>query len=390
MNETLYTTEQVLNILSNLVNGIKLCAKGASMPTRYKQKMKIDGQEYWVTGKTLKDLLENYLELCVQEGTVVPGFISSISEKSTSPLIGEYIDQFVSLYKNHQESNTKIARDRTIRNHIKPKFGSKMISEITVNDIQDWFNALESNGYSHETLLKIKNTFSPCLDTAVEDGYLKRNPFKSSRLSIGGTETQHHKAIPGDKMQEIRYTIPSIQDEKLRFMLVLLSYTGMRMEEILGLRWEDLDFQDNWIFIQRAVVHPNRNQPEIKLPKSKTSKRRIPLPDVIKSMLNPKSKTGFVLHSSSDSTKETPLSYSESRRIFDKIRTMYNIKQYSAHDFRDTCATEWREAGVPTDIIAHMLGHAKSDITENRYVKYRDELYQGIRSVMNNQNGTKM
>lgn len=385
--ERLYTESEVIGILSNLVNGIGLCAKGDNMPTRYKQKMTLNGQDKWVTGRTLKDLLEAYLDLCIKEGTVAPGFLLHAQKKSDTPILGEYLDQFVELYKNNQQSLTKESRSRIIRNHIKPKFGSKQISDISTNDIQAWFNELDSSGYSHKTLLKIKNTFSPCLDAAVEDGYIQRNPFKSSRLTIGGSETKHHKAIPADKMQNIRNYIHNITDVKMRFMLVLLSYTGMRMEEVLGLRWEDIDFQDNWINIQRAVVHPKRNKPEIKDTKSKTSKRRIPLPDEVKKVLKPKHNIGFVL--SSDPTRETPMSYTEARNIYNKIRSECDIREYSAHDFRDTCATEWREAGIPTDIVAKLLGHSKSDITENRYVKYRDEIYQGVRAVMN-QNGKQI
>ena len=383
--ERLYTESEVIGILSNLVNGIGLCAKGDNMPTRYKQKMTLNGEEKWVTGRTLKDLLEAYLELCIKEGTVAPGFLLHAKQESNAPILGEYLDQFIELYKNNQQSLTKESRNRIIRNHIKPKFGNKQISDISTNDLQAWFNELDSSGYSHETLLKIKNTFSPCLDAAVEDGYIQRNPFKSSRLSIKGSETKHHKAIPIDKMRYIRDSIHIFTDIKMRFMLVLLSYTGMRMEEILGLRWEDIDFQDNWINIQRAVVHPKRNQPEIKDTKSKTSKRRIPLPDEVKKVLKPRHNTGFIL--SSNPTRETPMSYTESRNIFNKIRSECDIREYSAHDFRDTCATEWREAGIPTDIVAKLLGHSKSDITENRYVKYRDEIYQGVRAVMN-QNGS--
>ena len=78
--------------------------------------------------------------------------------------------------------------------------------------------------------------------------------------------------------------------------------------------------------------------------------------------------------SDKDPTGETPLSYSEARRIFEKIRTRFDIKEYSAHDFRDTCATEWREKGIPLDVIARLLGHAKTETTERKYVKYRTDL----------------
>ena len=386
----LYTGDEVLGILANLVNGIGLCAKGDFMPARYKQKVHLNGEDHWVTGKTLSDILEAYLNLCLQEGTVVPGIVSKEDNKDAdTPTVGEYIDTFVKLYKQKQQSLTKESRDRVIRNHIKPKFGKTRLSDLSVSGIQDWMNELDAKGYSHETLLKIKNTMSPALDSAVEDGYMKRNPFRSSRLVIAGKPTEHHKAIPQEKMNAIREVIPEITDVRIRSMLALLSYTGMRMEEVLGLRWEDLDFEEGWIHIRRAVVHPGRNLGEIKPPKSKTSERKIPLPKDLVRYLAPKYNKGFVLYSYSDTTRETPMSYTEARRVFQKIREYCDLNGYSAHDFRDTCATEWREAGIPVDVIAHLLGHSKSDITENRYVKYRDELYQGVRAVMNDPNGTK-
>lgn len=378
-----YTTDEVIGILANLVNGIGLCAKENIMPERYKQKVEINGENHWVTGKSLKDLLEAYLTLCIEEGTVVPGFLKREEKTSSAPLVENYIREFNELYKSKQESLTKNNREYVVKNHIIPRFGQKHLDEVSTNDIQAWFNELDEKGYSHETLLKIRNTFSPVLDSAVEDGYIPRNPFSSKRLIIAGAPTEHHKAIPTDLMKSVREKIPDISDVKIRCMLALLSFTAMRMEEVLGLRWEDLDFEENWIYIKRAVVHPTRNQGEVKEPKTKTSIRRIPFPNELKKYFKPRYDTGFILFASKDFSRETPMGYTEARNIFRKIQKMCNLKEYSAHDFRDTCATEWREAGIPTDVIAHLLGHSKSDITENRYVKYRDELYQGVRDIMN-------
>ena len=382
MKEKSYTTTEVIGILANLVNGIGLCAKGDIMPKRYKQKVTIDGQDHWVTGYTLKDLLETYLELCIQEGTVVPGFMIKHAPESSIPLVEPYLKDFNRLYKYGEQSLTKVNRERIARNHILPEFGSCRLDEVTGKRLQEWFNGLDQKGYSHETLMKIRNIFSPVLDSAVEDGYISKNPFNSKRLIIGGKATEHHKAIPAEKMLAIKSQITSVPDIRVRHMLALLCFTGMRLEEILGLRWEDIDFDDGWISIQRAVVHPTRNRPEVKDTKTKTSTRRIPLPISLKQYLKPSYAKGFILHSHSDPKRETPLSYTEARRTYRKIQEMFDLKSYTAHDFRDTCATEWREAGVPTDVIAHLLGHSKSDITENRYVKYRDELYQGVRDIM--------
>ena len=94
-----------------------------------------------------------------------------------------------------------------------------------------------------------------------------------------------------------------------------------------------------------------------------------------------------------DLKRETPMSYTEAKKAFDRIRDMRDVKEYSAHDFRDTCATEWRESGISIDMIARLLGHQKTEVTEQRYVKYRPELYRQAKEKMNvygTRNGTKV
>ena len=402
---TIYTQDQVEDIAqraaryaveqANFGNRIEPSPEGDDdMTKRIKQQVQLNGTQHWITGQTIGDLLNSYLSLCLSQGVVAPPIAVERQPVSSSPLFGAYLKNFNEIYKSKQQSLTKTSREQIAKNHIIPKWGRSPIDSIKTSDLQLWFNDLESQGYSHETLLKIKNNMNPALDAAVEDGYISRNPLRSTRLNIGGAETVHHKAIPSDKMKEIRIQISDIEDDRVRRMATLLCNTGMRLEEILGLKWEDIDFIDNWIYIQRAVVHPTRNMPEVKCPKSVSSKRRVPLTNTIKIQLGQKYSSGFVLHSDDKDTRKCPLSYTEARRCVKKIKDLFGLQGYSAHDFRDTCATEWREAGVPTDIIARLLGHTKSDITENRYVKYRDEIFQGVRDIMEidlgTQNGTNL
>lgn len=386
MPDRTYTQSEVVQILTNLVNGIGHFAIGEIMPKRYKEQVNINGQKRWITGATVSDLLEAYLNICLDAGIVRTGI--GEPQQTTPVLFGQYLQDFVATYKNNQESLTMKSRQQLITKHILPRWENTPVQSIKTMALQKWFNDLETQGYSHETLVKLKNTMSPAFDAAVEENIIQRNPLKSSLLVIGGTETKGHTALPPEKMQEIRDGLPNIADTKVRCMGALLCYTGMRMEEILGLRWEDIDFENDWITIQRAVVHPDRNQPEIKDPKTKTSKRRIPLSQKIKALLVPRQLTGFILHPVASTDREKPLSFTEARRVFDKLRKTFDIPKYTAHDFRDTCATEWREKGIPLDIISSLLGHSKTDITQKRYVKYRDELFQDVRALLDSQKGT--
>lgn len=332
--------------------------------SRLKCKTKIGDETVWITGDDLQSIISNCVKACVQR-------LSPEAAKNDT-LFGPYAERFFSLYKSKQQSLTITSRTNLYNTHIKPKFSNKLIEKITTNDIQEWFNELGETK-SHETLLKLKNIMSPVFDSAVEDGIITFNPFKSSRLVVGGADTVSHKAIPRELFDAVKTRIDELNDRE-RKLAVLLCYTGMRFEECLGLKYEDII--GDTIFISRAVVHPTRNLPEIKPPKTKYSTRRIPCHSEVKRILG--EGAGFVLANKLGS----PLSYTESRRSYDKIRKHFDLAGYTAHDFRDTCATEWREKGLSLDVIARLLGHAKTETTEKRYVKYREEILDQAKQII--------
>ena len=368
----------LIGLIANLDNSISVTSQSISegdmdMPKRLAQKVMVEGTERWIHGYSVQELFDNYVKLLVKEGIV-----EMVDEDDEMPNFGTYLNTFYETFKQKQQSNTVINRKRIIRNHIEPAFGSKRLDRIRTTDIQRWFNSLAKT-YSKETILKIKNIMNPVFDAAVEDDIIDRNPMASKRIEVCGKETVHHKAIPKDKMTDIRKHAAELPlREKL--MAGLLSYTGMRFEEVLGVRWEDID--DQWITVRRAVVHPNRNLPEVKTPKTKTSERKIPLNEELAKLLEPRQEHGYLLYAENDPTMESPLCYSTARRIFDRIRKRFDLGEYTAHDFRDTCATEWRENGIPLDVVARMLGHSKTETTEKRYVKYRTELMDEARKRM--------
>lgn len=274
-----------------------------------------------------------------------------------APSFGAYLHHFIQTYKSKQSALTMMNRKRVVERHIAPRFGSVPIDAIGTADVQIWFDELCEQGYSRETILKIKHTINPVFDSAVEDGLIRRNPLQSKRLTINTHKEGHHKAIPSEKMKEVRENIGLLPLRERR-IVALLSYTGMRLEEALGLRWEDINLEEQEISIRRAVVHPQRNQPVVKSPKTVSSARIVPLARQLALLLMPLESEGFVLGG------ETPLTYQQQKRSFEKIRKTFGLEDFSAHDFRDTCATEWQENGMSLESISRLLGHANTTVTE--------------------------
>ena len=369
---------QQLNLDNRIENASSdtLEGKGISRvpPKRLQAKVIVNDQVRWVHGYNQQELFDDYVGLLEREGIILWA-----GQSKPIPFLEVYLKKFIETFKSGQASLTVINRDLLMRKHIIPKLGKKKLDQITTTDIQQWYNDLAKT-YSKETILKLRNIVSPAMDAATEEGLIPRNPFKSVKLDIGGKETVHHKAIPRAKFDLLKQALPGM-DEKERNMFTLLCYTGMRFEEVLGFRWEDYDGE--WLSIERAVIHPKRNMPEIKLPKTASSRRKIPCPAEVKILLgDPKGKHGFLVWASRDDTHETPISYTEARNAYNRVRDRFQLDGYSAHDFRDTCATIWRENGIPLDVIARLLGHAKSETTEGRYVKYREDTLKNVLNMM--------
>ena len=369
-DEVVEKLEALIGMVLNLENRIPqktdegTVKAEADMGTRIKERVTVNGRTRWIDGYSRQEVLDNYVKLLVREGVV-----EMVEETDCTPMYGDYHKDFYETFKQRQETNTVINRERITKNHILPRFRDRRIDQISTTELQKWFNELGKK-YSVETILKIKNIMNPVFEAAVEDEIITRNPLASKRLEITGKNTVHHKALQKEKMIEIRQGLAELP-EKERWMGGLLSYTGLRWEEVLGLRWEDVT--DGWIFVRRAVVHPKRNMPEVKAPKTKTSERKVPATEELMRLLGNKYRKGFILSTDKDPKRETPMSYTEARRIFDKIRKRFGIEEYTAHDFRDTCATEWRESGMGLDVVARLLGHSKTETTEKRYVKYRED-----------------
>lgn len=207
-------------------------------------------------------------------------------------------------------------------------------------------------------------------DSAKEDEIIKKNPAKSSRLKIDGRASVETPPYTVDEMKYLSAHIEDVKKEQDRLYLVLQMYHPLRLEEVLGLRWEDISLSEGVIHIIRAVTHPSRNQPELKELKTEQSERVIGLSKIAKEYLSSATnKQGFIIGG------DNPLSYTQVRSMCNRIQKDTNFdSKVTPKRFRTTVLTDLYDVTKDIKLTQHAAGHASSAMTLKHYVKGRENV----------------
>lgn len=258
-----------------------------------------------------------------------------------------------------------------IHYYILPFLGEMRLDQINVAKIQQFFDwmALEKH-ITKGTIGRVGGLLSRMLKVADEMELVEKSPFKPTLLRNHGKQSGHHTPLPDEEVARVKALIPSIADPRQRLYAALLVYTGMRREEIAGLRWENVHLEDCYGEIHRVVIYPGNSTPVIKdTPKTASSERFFIIPNQLKEILEPlRHPTGYVVHGLN---LEDPMSYSTMQRTYRKVFAFLGIEDYNNHDWRATYGTQLKESGLTSAQVADLLGHADTRMVETVYARSR-------------------
>ncbi len=162
------------------------------------------------------------------------------------------------------------------------------------------------------------------------------------------------------------YLMKSLNNTSVCVLLSL--YTGLRIGEICGLKWSDIDLEKRILTVRRTVQRI-RTEHGTKLivdaPKSRSSQRSIPIPAFIMDILNKfkSSENVYVLSGNTKITEPRTL-----QRRFKTILKKTDLPSINYHSLRHMFATNCISAGFDVKTLSEILGHAAVETTLNRYV----------------------
>ena len=150
--------------------------------------------------------------------------------------------------------------------------------------------------------------------------------------------------------------------------VLLCLFTGLRVGELCGLKWSDIDFQNGTVSVCRTVQRINKHgksEVAIGSPKSKSSVRIVPVPDFVLTILKAQRKSDdfYIITGTCKPTEPRTM-----QNRFKAILKICGIRNVNFHLLRHTYATVCIENGFDPKTLSKLLGHADASITLNRYV----------------------
>lgn len=251
-----------------------------------------------------------------------------------------------------------------INNYLIPYFGKAKLSEIRQVDIQKYFNTVRSDKgmpLAKSTLDKQKIILKSIFDTAIDNDLCYKNPVKSIKYQHISDSTQKHVYNREDADKVIEYA-----KKHSRIDIVIMLETGIRRSELLGLQWDDIDFNNNTIHIQRAVVQ-TKGKIIIDKPKTLSSDRFIPIStDFIEYINSFYNDNIYVI--GTDKPKSPSTYAKQFKEFMKKMKNETGIPILTPHELRHTYGTLLRESGVDIYTIQKVMGHSDISVTADIYV----------------------
>ena len=278
--------------------------------------------------------------------------------------------------------------EQRFRLYILPAFGKMKLSEISTVACQQFLVDLLNNGrikdrekkgpsLSIYTVKGIQRTLSVCLEKAVDEGLLIKNPVSKVNLPI-----KNKPEMKTLKKEEIGAFLEETKNCGCYEFYYLELATGMRLGEICALEWTDLDVENKTINVNKSVRKIN-GQLIITTPKTKSSNRTIrindDLVDLLLAMKDRQIKSKYIFPSpETGDIRDTSAVTRKLHRIQDRA----GLPRIRFHDLRHTFATLTLEAGVDVKTVSHMLGHTDAGFTMNTYMHVTDDMQKNAAEKM--------
>lgn len=312
-----------------------------------------------IYGRTYSEVKEKLLK--IKAKVVVPKNDSGLTVK-------KLFDEWLCAKRTQTKASTYANYAFKVQKHLLPAFGELKIEMLTPNRVYDFIMKKQNDGLSNKYIsdllivLKSMTKYASkiyCCVNAISDVELPKKEKHELDLYTKEEQNRLKSAL-----------LNNMDRSKLAIMLSL--FTGIRIGELCGLKWSDIDFRNKTIRIGRSVQRirsdssNSKTEVIVAAPKTQSSIRTIPLPKFLINMLKafePSNTNSYLISGTDRLTEPRTMQYR-----FKSILTKARLRILNFHSLRHMFATNCVEIGFDVKTLSEILGHSSVEITLNRYV----------------------
>ncbi len=263
-----------------------------------------------------------------------------------------------------------------VENYIRPQLGHWKLYEVDVEKIEkgaaEWGKRV-----SPKMVNKVLTSLTAILALAKRYKLVKDNAAEEAERLKVATEHEEDIEVSPDEVyskEDLYKLISAAESGTLdRLFVMVPALTGLRIGEVLGLTWPAVDLKAGKLHVRLNLADADKgHEPMLQPPKTKTSRRTIPLPPELIHDLKvwrlkcPKSEPGLVF-----ATEEAkPYRRKTASNALDRAIAQADIKRLTPHGLRHTFASLLLEDGVPVSEVSYLLGHKDSYVTLKVYTHF--------------------
>lgn len=317
------------------------------------------------------------------------GINTTSANMTVAELILYYIETKPKL-ANATRNNYLHITEKNIKTNV---FGSLKISNVKKSDVKNYYSYLyKKKKFSVGTIQLYQNLIYPAFQLAVEDNLIRLNPCKGCMKEYvrGSMSSTKYPLTVKEQTNLLRFVENHNIYSKYYVMIAFMLGTGCRIGEMMGLTWNDIDFENAFVDINHQVIYKKKDGKTVHYvepPKNRTV-RKIPLQkDIMRILKKHKENTYFLsrmaevsvdgldtfVFLNSQMNLYTPNTIV---RAFHEIREVYNetvedetelLRDFSPHTLRHTFCTRMAEKGVDVKVLQEIMGHKNISVTMQVY-----------------------
>jgi integrase len=283
-----------------------------------------------------------------------------------------------------------------IRTRLLPEVGRVRLDQLTPAILQAAYARLLGRGLSPKSVLNAHRLLHRALADAVRWGLLARNPC--DLVDPPRVPRPVVRALDADGVARL---LAACAGDDLGPLITVAVLTGLRLGELLGLQWDDVDLERGELRVLRAVQRVRGRGLVVVPPKTAASRRLVPLPPQAVAALRTQRRQQAAARLAAGpawaegawvftSALGRPLDPSEVTRRFQRLLQAAGLPRLRFHDLRHTTATVLLGAGVHPKVVASLLGHSTIQVTLDTYSHVTPSLAQQAAEVLGTLVANKM